>query len=75
MDVMSLSNTTGLATIEASQKGLYASIDFLGVDVLNQAVTRVLVHGDASGFDTHDAMKSLIKLRTSSVDSECGGHD
>ena len=65
----------GLATIEASQRGLYGSIDFLGVDVLNKTVTRVLVEGDASGFEMHDTLTTLMRFKTTETDPEIYGQD
>jgi len=56
----------GVATIIASQNGLYGRIDFLGVDVLNKTASRVLVHGDGQGFETHDALQALVRFKSTS---------
>jgi len=63
----------GIATLSASQNGLYGNIDFLGVDVLNKNVSRVLVEGDSSGFETHDTLNTLITFRTTSDDPDIVG--
>ena len=64
----------GIATVKATQNGLYGQINFLGVDVLNKTVSRVLVEGEASGFETHDALKELVKLKTTFDDPDIRGH-
>jgi hypothetical protein len=64
---------SGIASIAASQNGLYGNIDFLGVDVLKKTVTRVLVEGDASGFEMHDTMNTLIKFKTTASDPDIFG--
>jgi hypothetical protein len=68
-------NDSGIATISASQNGLYGNIDFLGVDVLNKTVTRVLVEGEAGGFEMHDTLNTLITFKTTTTDPHILGQD
>jgi hypothetical protein len=54
----------GIVTVQAIQEGLHSKIQFIGADVLNQHSTRLLVNGNARGFETHDSLKALVSFKS-----------
>jgi len=56
--------TEGVVSVEAVQRGVQANLEFVGVDVFNDHSSRILVKGNASGFENHDALCALVSFKS-----------
>lgn len=56
--------TEGVVSVDAFQNGLHTDISFIGLDVSNQQNSRVLVKGNAKGFEIHDALKAIVSFKS-----------
>lgn len=54
----------GVVSVDAVQNGLHTDISFIGLDVTNERHSRVLVKGNAKGFETHDALKAIVSFKS-----------
>ncbi len=53
----------GLATVEATKEGGGLNVTFVGLDVMNKAEDRILVHGDQSRMYVKDQLRSLVSFK------------
>ena len=54
----------GVVSVEAVQNGLQTDVTFIGLDVLNEHNSRILVRGHAKGFESHDAMRAMVSFKS-----------
>jgi hypothetical protein len=53
----------GLATVEAVKESGALNITFVGLDIMNAAEDRILVHGDKSRMYVKDQLRSLVSFK------------